>query len=1058
MTPIRACTCLAFASVYIHLDASWSLQFFSFPDISVDNMQFVSRIKGKRDVHTLTVDQFTSRVRERKCTPGFTLQEYLPGDRHVAVYYDWDGKFDQKPSDGEVTEMFIQFRSDLERLHPGKSGTARFAQRHGWVTVAAAKDAKAGNDGKGKAVAEVESKGEESSSTAVATRKYKISFRAWIPDVTALLSDIPAHVRSALGLSPRAVHQNIDLSVYKSREQLLGVVGACKDLDVEKRYLLPIDTDGNVIPWDQVNPAEYLAQNPREGAAKLTLVASATAGSSGKGGKKGKGVGKTNAAAGGSARGGAATGSAGTSGAADGKETVTANDEGVKGVFATATDFFGEKYRMHEELQMLKIDREGKFLLFTTEEHWCFISRRKHERNNPYIVVHEGGSRFKCPDEVCKSAGDQPLIPLSQLPEPVRAFFQRTFFGHVDTGLMGEAHDECKKNITTNFPEEEATETSPLNNMLTTIANHQTCKKCRSSRMQFEHSLRGWHLMCIDCGNPWPSHPISLPENDFPKLFAVLSQLNLSITVNNQTINNINNYGSSEDIVASSDYDGDNLVIFDDEEMNACFIRSLQGTDAGLSDMVFMLFQDQFHCAKSGSKGTDGNWFQFGEHCWETKAELTLRKWLGMEQHFLRYYRRVLDHFERNAIQTEDVKRKIRHLKRLIDQIGDSGRRKRIVDDSIELFHRKRPTFMEDLDTANKLVFTNGVYDLSTFKFGDGRPDDLLSIQLKIPYQLVDEQSADCAYVLQFLTDIQPDEASRTYLLKVLSTCLSTDTELQLFWIFTGAGANGKSKLMNLLSDALGEHFGTAPAALLTRRREDANQANESLSALEKVRVAVFSEGSASEVLQVNTIKLFTGEDSISTRGLHEKQRRWRPKFTCILVCNDIPKLDDNSWPAWRRTKVLDFPTRFVEIPVRPHERQRDPKVGQKLAKCLWAFVAILIRYYRLFKDEGLAEPECVTLATQKYQSENDIFEEYQAHYIIEEQGARLGITELTEHFTTWATRQRYTERLPKTPAKLKELFESKLGERYKNNLNGTRLNGWRHKRLINDRRSESDL
>jgi Megaviricetes DNA primase len=334
---------------------------------------------------------------------------------------------------------------------------------------------------------------------------------------------------------------------------------------------------------------------------------------------------------------------------------------------------------------------------------------------------------------------------------------------------------------------------------------------------------------------------------------------------------------------------------------------------------------------------------------------------------------------------------------------------------------------VERLDATNMLVFTNGVMDLDKFEFREGRPDDLLSVQLPFVYQPQDAQSAECAYVMEFMATIQPDPDTRDYLLTVLSLCLSTDTSMQYFWIFTGAGANGKSKLMNLLSDTLGGHFGAAPAALLTRRREDANQANEALSGLQKSRVAVFSEGSSSEIIQVNTVKLFTGEDAISTRGLHEKQQRWKPFFKCILVCNDIPKLDDNSWAGWRRFRVVSFTVQFVDNPVRSHERKKDPEVGRRLAECTGAFAGILVEYFRRFKERGLKESEQVVKATQAYQTDNDLMEEFRQEKLIEDQHAALQATTAYEAFEAWARKKR--RRIPDSRKAVQAMFEGKFGE-----------------------------
>ena len=980
-----------------------------FEDLATRRMHFVSRIRGSRDVHELSVVDFNQLVRTRKGSAGFTLQEHFNGGTNVVPYFDWDAKYPSEPTADEVAKQFSDFKGCLSLVcgfQPGDLGKEPlFASRHGTIV----KDSGV---------------------------QWKVSFRAWLPEFRCLVTDIPILARAALSKDPTRDFTSLDLSVYKAREQLLGCVGGCKDIDKEKRFLVPIDIEGNLIPWEKVQPADYLAQNvrpeardiPRDHLQGSWILPSAK--------KKRSGKGKA------SAQGGAVDDDEGKGGdGKDEKEVFTATSSAeAKAALAASSDFFGFRFRMQEELEKITVNRTERWLILPTKAHWCYISKKTHAGNNPYICITEAGARFKCPDDLCRDT-DLPHIPLAELPAPLRDFFMQTCFDHVDSDLMSEAKIECKRNIMENFPMEDGEDTSPLNDMLTTIAKHQKCGKCRSMKMRFEHSLKGWHLRCTECGNPWPTHPITLPQSHFPSLIAVLTQLNVSI--GNLTVNN--NYGATVDEPFVGTYEADGLLIFDDPEMNAVFLTALQGTDAALSELVFMLFREEFHCCKSGAKGTEGAWYQYKLHRWVPKAELTLRKLLGKEHAFLKYFRAALNYYERECVQTEETKRKARHIKKVCEQLGDGGRRKRILEDAIELFHEYRPNFAEMLDTGNKLVFLNGVYDLDTFEFREGKPEDMLSIQLKVPYAPVDEESAEYKYVMDFMEAIQPNEATRNYLLTLLSLCISTDSRLQLFWILTGGGANGKSKLMNLLMESLGDHFGTAPAALLTRRREDANQANESLSALEKVRVAVFSEGSSSEVLQISTIKLFSGEDTISTRGLHEKQRRWRPCFKCMLVCNDIPTLDEMTWAAWRRLKVVDFPTSFVDNPVRPHERQKDPTVGERLSTCTAAFLSILITYFKKYKVRGLIEPPSVTAATQKYQTDNDVFAEFKEEHISEEKGRVLPWTEIHEVFETWAKRK--GRRVPNSKAAVKALFEKNLDgkpDRHWDKFKSLTVIGWK--------------
>ena len=445
------------------------------------------------------------------------------------------------------------------------------------------------------------------------------------------------------------------------------------------------------------------------------------------------------------------------------KQVFTLDHDDAREAILASSDFFGNSYRLQEDLVSLSVNEKDRYIVFPTKKHWCFISRKTHVSNNPYISVCQTGARFKCPDDACKSAGELPHIPFRDLPLPLRNFFTKVCYGDVDEELLNAAKAECQRNITRNFSEEDGADTAPFQDVLTTIAKKQMCRVCSSRNMQFEHGLKGWYLHCNDCRERWPTHPISLPKEDFPKMFAVLAQMNLNIgnvTLNNNNvnvsnINNVTNYMGEENSFVG-DYDGDGLVVFDDEELNILFLDALKGTDAPLANLVFALYHDDFHCAKVGAKGTEGSWFHFCNHRWEAKAELKLRAMLARKE-FLKFFEAALTFYEQKCLQTDDTKKKARHIKRVLDQLGDGSRRRRILEDAIELFNEHRPKFLDVLDAKNALVFTNGVYDFDTFTFREGRPDDFLSVALTVPYQPVDQLSADAAFVMDFMSAIQPN-------------------------------------------------------------------------------------------------------------------------------------------------------------------------------------------------------------------------------------------------------------------------------------------------------------
>ena len=136
---------------------------------------------------------------------------------------------------------------------------------------------------------------------------------------------------------------------------------------------------------------------------------------------------------------------------------------------------------------------------------------------------------------------------------------------------------------------------------------------------------------------------------------------------------------------------------------------------------------------------------------------------------------------------------------------------------------------------------------------------------------------------------------------------------------------------------------------------------------LVKARLAVFQEAESTDVLQAGIIKSITGEDTISTRGNYGKQQKWRPKFKSLFVCNKVPGLSETTLAIYRRMRVVEFTTSFVDKPVLAHERKVNKQLDQQLRVAAPHFIGMLIHYYHLFKSEGLEAPAAILNATSHY-------------------------------------------------------------------------------------------
>ena len=967
-------------------------------------LNFVPRIRGARDVLKLTPAAFAQRAQANRKNPdpGFTLQEYMKGDTEVHPYLDWDCKYreDDGDSEEERKAQLSEFQSVVSRLFP-TAGSVVYAQRHG-------------------VIGDPEDTSRE--------WKRKVSYRAWVLGIRCTVSELPAYIRRVLGMGPKHVHPHLDLSVYKTKEQLLGVVYSCKDIDTVKRYLVPLDKTESLenflaqnVSEDDVLLSSLPVPEPEKGIAGASSGVAQTKKGKGKGKKKAEEKAEANAEPE-----DVPSNSMDDSGVGKSSVEILSGDK-YASVFETSTRYFRKQYQIQEKLKVIHVNREDKYLIFPTTKKWCFIKEDEHVGNNPYIVVTEWGSRWKCFDEICKKAGEVKLTPFSELPKEIRDLYAETFYEaeEKDMKLMSEAKVECVKNIVENFPEESSQDldVNRMGSLLTTLAKCQQCRYCKSTKIQIDHQMNGWQSKCNECQKMWPSKPVPIGEVDFPKLCMYLTQLNIGTVNINNNITNIYN-GAQVDFYA--DFSGDDLVVFkEDPHLNDLFIGSLQGTDTMLSRFTTEYFKDRFHC-------TDEKlWYEFSGHCWNDKAaDLSYKEAMG-EDAFLNHYRNVALHFESLPIQNDDTKRKARMVRKLCVQLEDGKQREKIVVDSIMKFHNRRPNFARDLNTQNILVFNDGVFDFGTFTFGTGHPDVPVTMKVTQPFIPYDADNDHVKFLMQFMEAILPDASVRDYMLKVMGICLTLDTSLQLFWVLTGTGSNGKGRLMNLLEECLGTYYQAVSPAMLTRKRESANEANEALMALVKARLAVFQEPEAGEVIQAGTVKAITGEDTLSSRVNYGKQTKFRPKFKSFLVANDLPATSEATVALFRRVRIINFPTSFVEEPKLPHERQIDYQLDKKLKAAAPHFIAVLIHHYERFVKEGLKEPTSVRDSTKKYQNDNDVIKQFKDETLLSvkdgvglpSQDHYICWTKVGQVFQKWYLKQTLKAATAKHILKLRDSF-----------------------------------
>lgn len=287
----------------------------------------------------------------------------------------------------------------------------------------------------------------------------------------------------------------------------------------------------------------------------------------------------------------------------------------------------------------------------------------------------------------------------------------------------------------------------------------------------------------------------------------------------------------------------------------------------------------------------------------------------------------------------------------------------------------KSVNFDEILDTNVSLIgLQNGVYDLSVHMFRSSKPDDFVFLSTKNNFFEFSWDHHLVLEILEFLRSVFPNQNIRQYVLKLFASFIDGNIEEQ-FYIFTGTGSNGKSKLVELFQLSMGDYVATLPVSLITGKRTPSSSATPELARMKGKRLGVLHESNVTDTINLGLIKAISGGDNMYARALHSEPIEFRPTFQLLLLCNDKPKrIDPYDFATWRRIIVVTFSSSFLDNPDPNNSLhfQKDTNLHTKLPLWKEAFFWILTQYYEEFCNNGNPIPDEIIFDTQTYRETND--------------------------------------------------------------------------------------
>jgi len=300
------------------------------------------------------------------------------------------------------------------------------------------------------------------------------------------------------------------------------------------------------------------------------------------------------------------------------------------------------------------------------------------------------------------------------------------------------------------------------------------------------------------------------------------------------------------------------------------------------------------------------------------------------------------------------------------------------------------PILPEDMD-ADPFLFNvlNGTVDLRT---GQLRPHDRADTLTKLAPVAYDA-TAECPRFLAFLERVVPDEDVRAFLRRFVGYCLTGDTSEQCLAFLHGGGANGKSTLLGILLELLGEYGKQAAPDLLTHKTGDRHPTE--LADLFGARLVTSVEVDEGKRLAETLVKQMTGGDKMKARYMRGDFFEWAPTHKLVLAANHRPVIRGTDYAIWRRIHMVSF---TVTIP----ESERDGRLPTKLRAELPGILNWSIRGCLEWQRDGLGVPKAVKDATADYRADQDVLGDFLAEKCIKDGQATVTAADLYKAYTEW--------------------------------------------------------
>jgi P4 family phage/plasmid primase-like protien len=480
--------------------------------------------------------------------------------------------------------------------------------------------------------------------------------------------------------------------------------------------------------------------------------------------------------------------------------------------------------------------------------------------------------------------------------------------------------------------------------------------------------------------------------------------------------------------------------------------------------LLHYMFKDKYVCSSIKNR----EWYVFESHKWSKDDGMRLRKEISttLYEIYVNKQERLLDHIQQyddsndaDSANYDKIQKKIKTITEILLKLKKTADKNNIIREAMEIFYDKN--FIHNIDANPYLLcFNNGIYNFETYEFRDGYPQDYVTKCTNISYiphvPLLNANNTETIdiynQITQFMKLLFPQPALCKYMWEHLASSLCGIKKEQVFNMYIGSGANGKSMLTDLMSRALGDYKGTIPVNLFTDKRTTIGGASPEIMMLKGIRYAVGQELTKNAIINEGVLKELTGGDPVLGRNLYCDSEIFTPQATIVVSTNIEPKIQSNDDGTWRRFKKVDYISKFVSdnesyTDDTQYVYPKDKTLKEKLPRWAQVFISMLIDKYCETHGEVKDCPEVIS-SSNKYRQRQDSIMSFIAEKIIVDATGSISQKHLHGVFKEW-----YAINFGDKPPKLSEI-EDVMNKRWKKN---EKTNKWHGINIKVDMEEEED-